>query len=287
MKPYLIIGFALCSSLLSSCGLKDVEYVLPFEGEKLVVGGFFEPNHTFKVKVHHTLPPLSSSTDIKINDATVILYADGLAIDTLVLAADGEYMSDQLPLPHIGYSISVESPRFARVVSEIDSLPEPITLSNTHFDLVGETNDTAYYNFFSSFETTINDYNPDDLYYAQYGYLRMTDGRYASGPSFSRLETNPFYFPDVYLDGKIVGYPYITTYSGITSNGDTIIIQPSQLLIRTCCISKKFNDYLVSTERHNDGQDNGFTVPSELMTTIQGGYGVFAGYQYQEFVYNF
>ena len=122
-----IILFIASFLLFLACREKEIEYDLPFEGEKLVVIVVLNPDEPFSVKVTHTWSPTGIiPKNTFIDDATVIILENGKMKEQLILDKEGNYISPKglKPLLEQKYSVEVSSPKYAKVVSEQVQIPE-------------------------------------------------------------------------------------------------------------------------------------------------------------------
>lgn len=56
------------------CGKNYLTYDLPYEGDRIVIYSFFDPEHVFNAELFKTKPAVSDTTkDIHINNALVIV----------------------------------------------------------------------------------------------------------------------------------------------------------------------------------------------------------------------
>jgi Domain of unknown function (DUF4249) len=123
-KIILFISFFI---LFLACREKEIEYELPFEGEKLVVIGVLNPDESFNVKVSHTWTPTGIvPKNTFVNDATVIVLENGKLREQLMLDKEGKYVSSKGLKPLLGqkYSVEVSSSKYAKVISEQVQIPE-------------------------------------------------------------------------------------------------------------------------------------------------------------------
>jgi hypothetical protein len=113
--------------LFLACREKEIEYELPFEGEKLVVIGVLNPDESFKVKVTHTWTPTGIiPKNTFVDDATVNILEDGKLKEQLVLEKEGNYISIKGLKPLLGhkYLVEVFSSKYSKVISEQVQIPE-------------------------------------------------------------------------------------------------------------------------------------------------------------------
>jgi Domain of unknown function (DUF4249) len=118
--------FIISFFLTFACREKEIEYDLPFEGEKLVVIGILNPDEPFIIKVSHTW----SSTGIVpkntfVSDAIVNILEDGKLKERLAFDKEGSYVSNKNTKPLLGhkYSVEVSSPKYSKVSSEQVQVP--------------------------------------------------------------------------------------------------------------------------------------------------------------------
>jgi hypothetical protein len=113
--------------LFLACREKEIEYDLPFEGEKLVVIGVLNPDQPFNVKVTHTWTPTGIiPKNTFVDDATVNVLEDGKLKEQLILEKEGIYISKKGTKPLLGhqYSVEVYSTKYSKIISEKVQVPE-------------------------------------------------------------------------------------------------------------------------------------------------------------------
>lgn len=113
--------------LFLACREKEIEYELPFEGEKLVVIGVLNPDEFFNVRVTHTWTPTGIiPKNTFVDDATVNILEDGKLKEQLVFEKEGNYISKKGIKPLLGHKYSVEasSSKYSKVTSEQVQIPE-------------------------------------------------------------------------------------------------------------------------------------------------------------------
>lgn len=113
--------------VLIACREKEIEYDLPFEGEKLVVISLLNPDEIFSAKISHTWAATGSIPQNSfVNDAFVQVFEDGKLKEQLMLQKEGYYVSNKATKPILGhkYSIVVSSPKYSEVSSAEVQIPE-------------------------------------------------------------------------------------------------------------------------------------------------------------------
>jgi len=271
--------------LLVSCDLEQVvPYELPYEGDKLVVWSYIQPEETVEVTVFQTYPPLGRDTTIIVDNATVELYENDVLVATLQHFENGIYTSSFYPTAEKSYHLKVSAPDFEEVViSEKVIVPvKPEILDVVFVDSI---------NFPRNQVEGIFSLNID---LKEEEYFTLTD-------IYSGIDT----FNTASL--RILSTTYIGdcnelfgTFGGIGIATDCLVNKnkmmfnfnypdknkPEKVSFQLAAISLSYINFSLSLENANFEQGFSFvSEPINVYTNMQGGYGLLAAYN--PFIYEF
>jgi Domain of unknown function (DUF4249) len=111
--------------LFSSCK-KESTIAIPIEPGRLVAWGALHPDSTAKVYLYESLPPLSDRTNgaYRVQDAVVVLYENGQALDTLSEIRAGTYQSSHAkPIAGNAYFVKAFKAGFPDLQTAPDTMP--------------------------------------------------------------------------------------------------------------------------------------------------------------------
>lgn len=103
---------------------------------QLVVWGYLSPENLVSLEVKHSLAPLSGEEERVVDDALVILFENGIQVDTLVYEDNGFYQSTSI-YPTVGhsYQVEVQHDDYPTLISNEDEVPiAPLVTSYEAFD---------------------------------------------------------------------------------------------------------------------------------------------------------
>jgi hypothetical protein len=279
---FCIIPFALG---LVSCE-KEIPFNDPGAEPRIVIGSFISPqNSNMTVELSKSESILADDSFVFLNDASVELYENNSLLGAMNPTEDGVYVFDQNPVAGNKYSVKVSHPTLPSVSAETTI---PLNLVNASI-AVETINDIDQYN---QRITLAFDDNPNEKNYYQlllyFNYdmqfeeyllgwstnseiLRNSDS--GSGDSeFFHLENA--IFSDDLFNGNRVSIP-------INSSN---YIEGANVILRLMHVSEDYYLYRSSVWLQLETGDNPFAQPVPIHTNITDGYGIFASYNYQNFI---
>ncbi|WP_107040342.1 DUF4249 domain-containing protein [Brumimicrobium mesophilum] len=279
------------STFLSSC-IKEVNLNLDKLPQKVVVNGLICPDSLFKV--HVTLTSTMQGEKELIDNATIKVFKDGVYFSTLGFIGDGWYQG-YYATPEINYKIEVNVPGFETVWAET-SIPKYPDIIDAYYEKANSTPDEIGY--FHVKTTIIFQDNPNQHNYYQtervYTFSDQPKEIDASLLTDSELDYNPpfLFFSDALFNGEIKSLTAMGGGSISQSLGGGTTYYQSDYTREFGPVSKEYYLGIRSWTQHYYNQSNSSGIndpfivlfkgePTEMYSNVQGGYGVFAGYNFQ------
>ncbi len=272
-------------SLIIACNKRLDNYQLDYKGDQLVLFGSISNIDGVTIYLTHTLPPTGTyyfdEIDVTVSDAIIILFENGVAVDTLIESEPGKYFLAYLPVPENNYEIICTVVGYTTVYSDAITYPTPITLESVDFnsDLEGEDGDPA-----CSVRPIFDDNLETENYYA-FGFSFYADdelfyGNVFETPDASSLacESGIFIyntrFWKVYTDNCFAGTEFPFTFQSSSVNHEEEIIPFDKLRFTVSVISRELSDY-ISNQSETSGINLLFSDPKLNYSNINDGFGVF------------
>jgi len=259
MKPkhllYLLLPLA--TLLLHSCDLdKDIDVVLPAHESQLIVEGYLESGKPYRVAVHESAGYFDPPTAPLVPDAKVLITHNGRRIELeykpkldsksgfIYTHSSSEIMAGE---PGDVYTIEVTDDSGRKITGSTTILPVvPIDTVEWRFNEKEEREALLL----TSFQDDVNTSN-------YYRYITNLD-------SLNNGSEQDIYTSDELTNGERVSFGSAYSFDP----GDTVII-------RLYNIEKQYYEFLASTSNAKDANGNPFAQPSRIMSSVQGGMGIF------------
>jgi Domain of unknown function (DUF4249) len=282
-----IIFITLLVSLLFSCRKRSIDLEIPYEGKKMVVFAFFNPDSLLSVNVQPTYPPSGKFTyEGGIENAKVSIFENDVLIENLSYIRNGIYKS-VFKKPSVGkkYQIKISALGFPDIESTAEMIPAEANLIDISFeDLNSET-------LIGTKLLSLNvkgDKNSDDFYAV---LNTATQGKDIYSLSTLIIashnpETNPCYFKGIGLTGftdKCSSNEIIDFKLGLEILNFSYKTKPDKLVLNLRKINYNFYKYYISYQDVDEGLELAFLSPKPRFTNIKGGYGIFATYSQVNF----
>lgn len=255
--------------------------------KEIVIHGFINPDSIVKINVSFTYPEninTPDTNDIFINDAICLLYENNTFIDTLNYTKNGFYICNNFkPTTNNAYKLTVKVKGF-KEINATTTIPEKVKFSinlekiytyvykgnitfkdppgNTYFLFNILTKDTIRY----SFEDVGHIEYSDGF---QYYFINPDMGKSIEGQNFRNQNT----FSDEKFKDKTYNLNIQRIESGF-SNG--------YIYFWLTTLNKDLYLNLKSKKKYYDIKDDIFAEPVNLYSNINGGLGIFAGYNRTE-----
>jgi hypothetical protein len=275
MKKIFLLIFPITLALIS-CE-KYIEFDEEIKKPKIVVNSQINPDSLFEVHLSKSLSVIDNAELSAIIDGTVNIYDENEQyIETLIHQQNGYYKGSTLPSANSTYHLKVSAPDFDPVTANTH-IPEAITIlqidTSSYISAEGE----PYIKLSITF--------PDNGSTKNYYHLEVVYAQELSG----ELYIYPIYFgsSDVSLD---LGQDQVESasftddlFNGSEKRIEIYFIDHRAyydfLQITLTSASRDIYLYNRTTQAFGQTQGNPFAEPVQVYNNIQGGFGIFGGFQ--------
>ena len=284
------------SSLLVACE-KEIEFSEEISSPKITVNSGFMPDSLWKVEISRSLSIIDNGQLSDIENANVsIVGSDGSSIVLNYDSQNKYYTSNSLVATNINYIINVSAPNF-NDVSASGFAPSPININNVNKTIQSISDETIY-----NFRITFNDPpSSEDFYMIEINkqevyYIYDVDSTILDSTSFEnptslssrdvsadqREEfTNQITFSDQLFNGQektlsVMTYDYIFDIGSLADK--------TNYEIKLYRLSKDYYLYKRSILAYRNVTGNPFAEPVRVFINVEGGFGIFAGLSYSNFL---
>jgi len=270
------ILFYSCLIILCFSCEKYIDMEIPDKGRKIVANCFLSDTGNVTITLHKSRFILDNSNFDIITGADILLYEDGILVNTLTEDSPGIYISNgYIPISGKNYSIKVSKGTDEVTASTI--LPSPVP-----FVFVDTSRIQSEYYEYLRIKIRITDPPGVENYY-MIGFEMP--------PKDSELE-----YSYVYPLNFVTDEPFIESYTdGYGLFSDVLFRGQSQVMsfdfdtynffndtntvyIKLRSISKDMYMYLLTLEAQRNASFSPFAEPVMVYNNILEGYGIFAGY---------
>lgn len=256
------------------CGKNYLTYDLPYEGDRIVIYSFFDPEHVFNAELFKTKPAVSDTTkDIHINNALVIVTNASGLLDTLLGDGSGIYTGHITPEIAVNYRITASVPGYPEATSAWSHIPE-YSLDQIEFDQFEKIEEIQMHLTYVG-NIRISNFDTSSLYY--YGF--EPENTY-----------DIFLVPDQAIFKKcgviehdLLGQAFSGDCLEDTDDSFTIDVlnnvEPTwpSFKLNFYILSPELFQYMKTWKRHFTNDIIIYAEPSNVYTNIENGYGIFAG----------
>lgn len=271
--------------LLISCELM-VDVDVPFKAKQVTVNSFFNPDSVWSAQVNLNRNILDEDGFQEINDAQMVVYDAGSAIDTLVNTGLGHFRSDnERPEPGKTYSLSVKVPGYDDLNSTSSvPFPSPITGVDVYESTANNSTmlkvklrdngtETNYYELFMDLENEYYNYDKKQVEYIRHRIQLISKD--PAIPDDNDRFSNSVIFSDARFDGSEPDLTFQTSGSGLSRNG--------VITVTLKTLSEDGYNYLRTAGLQSSTSGDPFAQPVNVYNNIQNGFGIFAGYSASEY----
>lgn len=266
----ILIGFSSCE--------KYIDFDEEIKQPKLVVNGIINPDSTFDIHISRSLSVIDGAELSVVENATVnILDENGSLYESLVYDSNGHYLGASMPQHNQAYTIEVSAPDFDPV-SASTHIPDLIDLSSVDTMGVEDVNGLRELKLTITFQDMPNEEN----YYMLEVYAAdIINGQIFLNPMFLRSD-------DVTLGLSQDGYSDQVFFSDELFDGTqkTLIIYVEDtrdyddyIEVRLTSVTQDLERYYRTLNAYNDTYGNPFSQPVQVFSNVEGGFGIFAGYE--------
>lgn len=254
--------FLLLALIMLSCELsKEIDYSTVYEGDRLIVHGFISPQNGARVILKKSVAPNNVLSDDKVQNATVVLYEDEMAIQQLQKIDDYHYETEADFIPKNGkkYSVKVEAQNFSITSSNSQPVFAPVSIDS--LKIIIEEN--TYYENLVVWFTNRN-------FFGETYYIKM------------------YYYLDGIIDSSYVDHELFNPYGllkniieGTNSVEFQLYDEYDSLKVELYTLSPDLASFLESSQNYDSSKEDPFfeqTYP--VFSNIFNGYGVFASYSF-------
>lgn len=263
---------ALCV-LFAACE-KQVEIDVPYDGDKLVVNSFIQPDSVVYLRVTRSQPPGSSSFP-EVPGASIELKAGNevLPLQWNIISGKGYFVSTKPARPGVEYNISVSAPGLDTITAK-DTLPRKPLLAEPFAQgggnrikfVMKDLPGVDFYRFrlFKGTKNTSGEVVPTER------RLFRFDPSYNN--SFTDMLTENYLestlIPDDRFDGREIT---------IVMQTKDVNVRNQILLLEVTGLTRSSWMYLKTMELQLDNEGNLLVDPSKVYTNVVKGYGIFGG----------
>lgn len=285
---------------MASCFVEIDEWFDEQNSNIPVVECYFCPQEIFSLSLYNTNNIADASARTPIADALVKLFENGILIDTLTHIQECNYATQNGTKPKVGHKYSVEiTVPLGGILTASDSIPlapnitfegvtpdayffEGIPYAKQSFSIYDQLITENFYDIELLFQDDgMEGYSPAAL--ASNSYIFKNEGYYPHiyVMQNSTLNNLPFRNESFKEQTESVDILYMT--ATIQFGGDPRIYQPThQLVTKISSISKDLYHFktslIIQVENREGNSLFGLIEPKNVYTNIDGGAGIFAGY---------
>ncbi|PLX12453.1 MAG: hypothetical protein C0594_02425 [Marinilabiliales bacterium] len=288
---YIIILFS--TILAFSCEKSEDINDFPLVDSKLVANCFFNPDSSFVVELSKSLSVLDNAEIPNILGATVLLYTDGVFVDTMKNeVGSGNYKTEICPQFGKKYSLEISHPDFESI-SASDQLPDSVAGIQVEMQMLDSsyTWDEYAHEYYGhahvKTKITLPDPGYTDNYYKISAYI---------GDTIEDWNGSYYYEYSIYLEyesNSILeeGTGDYIVLSDEFFNGENYVVEfefwdgyyypgrPYYFKINS--LSRAAYLYNKTVNLYNSRKGSPFAEPVQIYNNIENGFGIFAGYTTQ------
>lgn len=250
------------SALPYGCNMeKDFEVALPIVAPQLVAECYLEPGQPYRLTLTESTNYLAAPEIPLVKDATVIIFHQGQP-DTLRYAPFYDKFSRKY-FTHASTTIMAGKPGDTYSLQITDKQGRKLTGTTTVLPVVPiDTVEYTYNNRKKAFLVAKFKDNGDTKNFYFFSVQR---------DSVNNRAEPDYVADDNITNGQVI--PYGTGYD--FEKGDTVFVSLYHL-------EKSYYDFFNSMENAREANGNPFAQPATVLSTVQGGYGVFTNLVYDQ-----
>jgi len=302
--------YLLSFAILFIAGCSEYESIedFPIAKPTLVANSLFRADSAIKVHVSRSLSVLDNAEILPITDARVVIFKDGLPVDTISQADESQYYVSGI-VAELGhkYSVMVSHSGYDTISSAQESLPASVStgritaipVDSTLTELWYHTDihdDSAFTYYSMDVGVTIQDpgnqhniyslivmkgdssiFSSEPFYTIRNALFTTSDMALLDNANFETSDSYHYiaYFDDRNFDGKDYQFKLRIEDNEWTTFGARYYVVVKSL-------TETSYKYFRSLS-HNYNETSPFDEPSRVFTNIHNGFGIFAGYDSKSF----
>lgn len=287
-KKYLSLLIAL---FVSSCEV-IVDVDVPLENPKITLNSIFVQDSTWKVQLMLNRHILDEGDFKVVDDAQVIIFEEGFAIDTLSSQNNGVYRGVAHAVPGRTYEVEALSPSYGSVYSRC-YMPLPVPIDNVQvnlsqgptadrreiditFEMTDRPGETNYYQLVVFSERKYQDQLTGEERIST--FTVPLEGKDLIMSNAVGRPNEGLFFKDEMFAGKPVSLKFGSPY--FFHENDTLELT---FYLRT--LSKDYYQYHVTSQIQERTSNDPFAEPVSVYNNIEQGFGIFGGASQSVFFY--
>ncbi len=297
MKNIFLIAAVIIT--IGSCE-KTVTVSIPITPSKLVLNGVVQANNVFKTNVSKSEAVLSTNTtnSFKVNNATVVLFQNGVVKDTLLYNAPGNnYIAKNNTIAAVGnkYKLVASASGFTTVEAE-STTPSAISIKsitkieNAKINANGDTlheikikfDDNASENNYYLFKIKIPLYNNGaQIFYNPINCIYSNDididkSSNADPANVNECIYREFTMADKNFKGNTKTLTVFINKQELQTYTNPFNQKKYKPIVEINSLEKNYYNYRRSKQSYLDNEDNPFSEAVLVFTNVKNGYGIFS-----------
>lgn len=266
----LILGYSGCETVI------PIE--LPPHTPQLTVNSTFAPDSLWLVNLSSSIGIGELGDPEVIEDGQVLVYADGVLLDTFPHFSDGFYVYPGQPgtgaMTGVSYKIIASAPGF-EPVSATTTIGQPVIINSGTLTVNSSTSSGLTSEVTFDFQDPTGDnyyfvamvYN--DSFSSTYPlFLESPDPVLGATPLYSDWYFQGLLFTDLGFDGQLKEVT-VNTYENLINGNYKLILGT---------LTEEYYRYALSYSAAFENEGNPFAEPVRIHSNVDGGYGIFAGF---------
>lgn len=272
---------------LSACELeKTISWDIPYNGPGLFVSALFTSGEPMSLSLYETLHPLAEPQDTPyVDGALILLFEDGIQVDTLWPVRSGYYQSSYHPKTGPAYHLEIYASGFEPVKTAPEHVPEALALHDLHLMEAPNAGGGRLLEVEVEERPAVPDYYQFrvEASWDEQQYQRA--GQFYISPNLDLLCS---FAREGIVEDKCLDTATATSRTALMEVGTrrlvihddgTMTNLPYRLYrVELRTITEAYFQYFAALEAYLDKKDNPFLAPVTSWTNIEGGFGVFAAY---------
>ena len=259
---------------------KSINYEIPFEGKKLVFYGFIGPDKPLEAQLLQNDSILTNPPNFSIDTATVVLYKNDVAVDTLVKKG-ALFKSNAFAKAGEVYHINAWNGKENKITSHKVQVPDKVTIDDFKYTMLQDSSIIS-----ASF-------NYSDLL-DELNYYNISIEHYKEGKRLLHVTEKPFEaFQNVLSDKELEGNKGMfseeierTVYAYDSTIQWSALQKSDKIIIKLYHVTESVYQYYEWLHNSSNNLGDPYSQSLPVWTNIEGGYGVLGAYNVDSVVIN-